>query len=256
MTQDNKYSDSFKIRGFHTGPDGKASIPSLCNFMNEAAGDHCVEGNITIEDLNKIGLTWMLSRLHISIEKLPVKGDSVTVTTWPTGARGLYSCRDFLLTSASGDVLLKAASAWLTINLEKRRVVRLPEIVTAIHPDPESAETVMDENFKEKLPEPESSAEEALFRADYSTLDLNRHVTSTVYIKWMFDSLPFDFMTSKKLKSLEVNYKLEILPGGEAASVSEIKTAGGGTEVIHGVKSVTDGVFNCLARSRWSDSDN
>jgi len=87
------YTDTFRIRNFHTGPNGLAFIHDLFHFINEAAGDHCIEEKITIQDLNKIGLTWMLSRINVDVKRIPELREEISITTWPTGAQGLYSCR-------------------------------------------------------------------------------------------------------------------------------------------------------------------
>ena len=180
-----KYTDKYSIKSFHTGPDGLAYIPSLFNFMYDAAGDHCIEENITIQDLQEIGLTWMLSRMHVQFKRIPAAREELTVKTWPTGAQGLYSCRDFLAVDSENKELFRATSAWLTINLEKRRIVKLPQQVLDIHPEPENADRMIIDNFKGKLEEPENGNIVDGFRADYSTLDVNSHVTSAVYIKWL-----------------------------------------------------------------------
>ncbi len=244
-----KYSDSFKIRNYHTGPNGLATIPSLFHFMYEAAGDHCIEENITVQDLQEIGLTWMLSRIHAVFTKIPSFGDTATVTTWPTGAIGLYSCRDFLVSDQNGNELIKATSAWLTINLEKRRIVRLPQKILDIHPDPDSAERIIEDNFKDKIEDPASGKVVSGFRADYSTLDINTHVTSSVYIRWLLDALPFDFHLNKKIVRFEIIHKAEILPGGDAEAEYIIN----GNEVIHCIRPEGGGPSNCVARSLWSD---
>jgi len=245
------YIEDFKVAGFQTGPNGTITIKSLCNFLYEAAGNHCIEENITVAELQEIGLTWMLSRIHIEIERLPVYEEAISVKTWPTGARGLFSCRDFLVINDAGETLVKATSAWLTINLEKRRVVRLPEEILRIHPDIENSERVLTDDFKDKLSEPQTAEITNGFKASYSTLDINRHVTAAVYVDWMFDALPASLVETGSLKSLELNYKQEILPGGTAGVKYEIKDCGDYTEIAHSVSDASTGIVNCLARSRW-----
>ncbi|MBI9106953.1 MAG: hypothetical protein JEZ04_09435 [Spirochaetales bacterium] len=249
------YIENFKIAGFQTGPDGTITIKSLCNFLYEAAGNHCIEHNITVNDLQNIGLTWMLSRIHIEIKRLPVYAEAVSVKTWPTGARGLFSFRDFIVENESGEQLVKATSAWLTINLEKRRVVRLPKEILSIHPDPIEAERILIDDFKDKLKEPSGDEVYNGFKASYSTLDLNRHVTAPVYVDWMFDALSVDFLEASRLKSLELNYKQEILPGGNAFVKHEIKDCGACIEISHSVNETGTQAVNCLARSRWEKNN-
>ena len=243
-----KYSDKFIVKNFHTGPNGLAYIPRLFHFMYEAAGDHCIEENVTVQDLQKIGLTWMLSRINVEISRIPAFRDELTVTTWPTGARGLFSCRDFLIEDQNGSEVIKATSAWLTINLERRRVVRLPQNVLEMHPDVDKAERVLIDDFKGKLSEPEDATIIDGFRADYSTLDVNSHVTSAVYIRWMLDALPYDFHVNKKIKKFEINHKMEILPGSKSQAEYIIN----GDEVIHCIRPAGGGAVNCVAKSVWS----
>ncbi|HAK46125.1 MAG TPA: hypothetical protein DCO79_09455 [Spirochaeta sp.] len=242
-----KYTDTFTVKNFHTGPNGLAYIPSLFHFMYEAAGDHCIEEKITVQDLQKIGLTWMLSRMNVEISRIPALRDELTVITWPTGTQGLFSCRDFLMTDQNSKEVARATSAWLTINLEKRRVVRLPQIVLDIHPESEIAERMIIDNFKGRLEEPVEGEVVDGFRADYSTLDVNSHVTSAVYIRWILDALPFDFHIEKKLKKFEIIHKIEILPGGEAQAEYEIN----GNEIIHCIRPSGGGAVNCVAKSLW-----
>ena len=248
----NEYTETFKVHVFQTDTDGRLSVKSLFDFLNEAAGNHCIEEKITVADLQQIGLTWMLSRMHIEIAGLPVYGESVTVKTWPTGARGLYSCRDFLVLSESGIELVKATSAWLTINLEKRRVVRLPEKILEIHPDTEGVNRILIDNFKDKLAEPDSEAEiNHEYTAAVSTLDINRHVTAPVYLQWMLDALPPSIPESMSLKTLEINYKQEILPGGSAVAKHSIDESDGMMAIRHSISDAESGITNCLAATAW-----
>ncbi|MDC7227075.1 MAG: thioesterase [Spirochaetales bacterium] len=242
-----KYSDKYKIRNYHTGPNGLAYIPSLFHFMYDAAGDHCIDYGITVQDLQEIGLTWMLSRINVEIKRLPATREELTVTTWPTGARDLYSCRDFQIIDENGGEICRATSAWLTIDLKKRRVVRLPKKVLDIHPEPDSAERMIIDNFKGKLSEPDNSEIVGGFRADYSSLDVNSHVTSGEYIKWLLDALPLDFHVEKKLRKIEIIHKMEILPGCEAQAEYNIE----GNRVQHCIRPYGGGAPNCLAESVW-----
>ena len=243
-----KYTDTYKIRNYHTGPNGLSFIPSLFHFMYDAAGDHCIEENITVQDLQEEGLTWMLSRINAEFSRLPSTREELKVTTWPTGARGLYSCRDFLVTSDDGSEVCRATSAWLTINLEKRRVVRLPQKVLDIHKGIDESDRIIEDNFKSKLSEPENASAVTGFRADYSSLDINSHVTSAEYIRWMLDALPFDFHVEKQIRKMEIIHKLEILPGCEARAEYSIND----NEVIHAIRPAGGGEPNCIARSIWS----
>ncbi|MDC7124032.1 MAG: thioesterase [Spirochaetales bacterium] len=242
-----KYTENIQIRNYHTAPDNKAHIPPLFQFMYEIAGDHGIEQELTIQDMQKDGLSWMLSRMNVEFTRIPSFSEKIKLTTWPTGARGLYSCRDFIMTDNDDNELLRATSAWVTIDFERRRVVRLPQKVLDIHPDPDAAERMIIDNFRGKIQEPENPVIVDNFAATYSTLDANNHVTAPVYVRWLLDALPAEFFNNKNIRKFEIIHKAEILPG----SLSKVEYSISGNEIIHAIRPSSGGVVNCLAKSVW-----
>ena len=68
---------------------------------------------------------WVLAHLSMEIEQLPDWEVEVVVETWPSGLEGLHATREFVL-RADGAPVLRASSAWLVFDLEKRRPARPP----------------------------------------------------------------------------------------------------------------------------------
>ena len=124
-----KYSEKIDIRGHYTDLEGRLIVKSLCDLFNDVANVQTYALKIDVPTLNEQGLTWMLHKLHILIDRMPERRENVTLETWPSGIDRLFAIRDFKMLSGE-KVLLRATSEWMVIDLKRRRPVRLPACVT------------------------------------------------------------------------------------------------------------------------------
>ena len=106
----------FRVKTYDTYPNGKLSIPSLLDFLQEAAGLHAIKLKFGMHDLNARNETWVLSRMRVEIERWPERGDAIVVETWPKGMDRLFAVRDFLVFDEKGEILARSSSYWLLIN--------------------------------------------------------------------------------------------------------------------------------------------
>lgn len=120
-----KYSEEIDIRGHYTDLEGRLIMKSLCDLFNDVANVQTYALKIDVPTLNEQGLTWMLHKLHILINRMPEQGENVTLETWPSGIDRLFAIRDFRMV-AGEEVLLRATSEWMVIDVNRRRPVRLP----------------------------------------------------------------------------------------------------------------------------------
>ena len=72
---------NIRVKTYDTYPNGKLSIPSLLNFLQEAAGLHAIKLKFGMDDLNARNETWVLSRMRVEIDRWPEKGDDIVVET-------------------------------------------------------------------------------------------------------------------------------------------------------------------------------
>ena len=104
-----KYSEEIDIRGHYTDLEGRLIMKSLCDLFNDVANVQTYALKIDVPTLNEQGLTWMLHKLHILINRMPEQGENVTLETWPSGIDRLFAIRDFRMV-AGEEVLLRATS--------------------------------------------------------------------------------------------------------------------------------------------------
>ena len=117
----NVWREDYHIRSYEVDCRNRLSILSMFSFMQEAASKHAAALGVSIHQLLAENYTWLLSRLKIKIASYPGWNDQIQVSTWPSGTQQLFALRDFQLKGADNQTIAAAISAWLGIDLQKRR---------------------------------------------------------------------------------------------------------------------------------------
>ncbi len=208
------WKEKFRVRSYETGPTGRASVATICNYLQEVAGNHAFRLGVSVEHLHERRLTWVLTRLRVFIDNYPHWRDEITIETWPSGVEGLFATRDFLLQDDSGRRLGRATSGWMIIDLDRRRPVRMPEIITSLEP-PRRDRAVAEAS--PRLATPASETEHLPIRVEYSDLDVNGHVNNVRYVEWALDAMSAEELASHDLTELDVHYRAEAVYGDAVA---------------------------------------
>jgi len=207
------HSDVYAIRSYEVDACGRLSIPALCNFMQDAASKHADKLGVSVAQLQKEHKTWVLSRLTLQMQSYPAWQDPLHVTTWPSGSRRLYALRNFLFLDRQERLLGAAATAWLIIDMQNRRPLRIEPFLKKLNPGAPAAGACPELKLFEKIPIFSVYAHEKRFRIRYRDLDINRHVNNVSYIEWIIESIPAEELHRSMLTGLEINYVAEAFYG-------------------------------------------
>ena len=204
---------SFKVRSYECGPDGRATLPTICNFLQEAASLHADSLGFGKGDFAAAGenISWVLTRMVVKMNRYPVWEDELTVETFPRGGRKIVAWRDFEVKDAKCETLGVASSEWMIIDLATRKIHAIPEQVFAAN-DPANVPVLGLEPFA-KFRFPERSGETPLpqrFVAMKSQIDLNGHVNNVHYVNWMLEPCE-----SRCPAEMEIVFRSETLAGDE-----------------------------------------
>ena len=195
--------ESFQVRSYEADAGGIATPASLCNYLQEAAGNHAFALKVSVEQLHDRNLTWMLSRLRLEMDRLPSWRDTVVVETWPSGTRGPLAIREFLLRDEKRLEIGRASTAWLLIDVNRRRPSRLPPDVLALrHPDSPSVMPFP----SDRLDGPAFPTIEEEVAVHWSDMDVNEHVNNVRYVSWAVDTLPQSIVGEHRLTHLAVDF--------------------------------------------------
>ncbi len=242
------WTDSYRVRSYEVGARGRASVPQVCNWLQETAGNHATALGWAVDALQAQGRTWVLARLHLRLAGLPGWRDDVRVTTWPAGVQRLYALREFRVEDAGGAELGIATTGWVLLDLATRRPVRSLEAVEAIARH--APGRVLDDPFG-RLPEVEAPTSEAIVEVRLADLDMNDHANNVSVISWALEALPGPVVSGASLSELEVEFRAEARRGDRIA-VEVQREAGEAPAFRHRLVRVGDQREIARARSVWT----
>jgi acyl-ACP thioesterase len=202
----NVWREDYRIRSYEVDCRNRLSILSMFSFMQEAASRHAAALGVSIHQLLAENYTWLLSRLKIKIAASPGWDDRIEVNTWPSGTQQLFALRDFKMNGADGQTIAAAISAWLVIDLQKRRPVRIAPFVERLKPIEGSH--ILNGRL-DKLPALNDPAHEKSFVVRYSDLDINQHANNVKFVEWLIEGVPDAILSTSAPSEFEINFLAE-----------------------------------------------
>lgn len=245
-----KYIEKVKIFNHYTNYKGRLFVKTLCDLFNDTAEVQTELYGVDVATLNAEGMTWMLHRLHIQLNKMPHQNEEVYIETWPSGIDRLFALRDYRMYRADGEELVRATSEWMYIDLERRRPVRLSEKVISMSTGHGIPRLQLAPILHEKEFQIEAQGGRQ-FVATFDNIDFNGHVTQASYMRWITNSLPFEFLKEHVLTDVEVIYAHEIMPDSTIYSAYSRSEGEGTVTVLHQVKNEAGDLNHCIAKTVW-----
>ena len=204
---------SWAVRSYECGPDGLATMATICSYLQEAASLNAEALAFSKSDFDKAGenISWVLTRLKVRMVRFPRWEENVRILTYPRGGRRIVAYRDFVLSDDSGAELGRATSEWMLIDLASRKVVPIPEGVFA------AANTVRppafgDEAFAKLRWDCRETSGATTFIARRGDIDMNGHVNNIHYIEWLMETRP---SAAAPCRELEVAFRSETFAGDQ-----------------------------------------
>ena len=242
------YERAFSVRSYESGVENRLSLPSLCNYLQEIAGNHADKLNLGIGKLQKGGVSWMLSRLRVSIGRDVGWGDELVIRTWPSGTKGkLAATRDFK-GIFGGEEVFEAVSEWLVVDLAAQRIVRLPENFRSLAPEGTPRVAMAAEDGGGKFAALSKVDEVSRILVRRSDHDFNDHVNNVHYVEWALEAVPGDF-SAKRVETIDIVFRQAAHAGDELESRVEIVD---GRTLRHVIVRKADETLLVTAETKWS----
>ena len=243
------YRKEYTVHTYETDARGLARPVALLNFLQDSAGDHAGRLGLSVVDLFKRNLTWVLSRYHVLIHRYPALGERLEVMTWPSGKHGYFAIRDFEVSDGDGGPVLSGTSSWMVIGIEKKQPVKVDDVVG---PGYAVEKRALDDPFT-SLPVLSARESGMRFRVETGHLDWNRHVNNAVYVQWALEAVPPDFLMNRRPMEVEVSYRAEALYGDEVLSAAQrVPEEDAGPAFLHQILNVATGAELARLRTRWA----
>lgn len=275
-----KFGQVFRIYNHYTDMHGRVKVRTLCDLFNDVAEMHTVEQKADVATLNREGLTWMLRRIHLFMPDMPMQEENVCVETWNPLLEGLLVPRVYKVSSSEAPVLSAACHAdvckkgpeegkirafaytdWMLVNLKTMRPERPAgwmHSISGLYTETLPFGPSLMSRSEQKLGfTPDQGWEgPVLFKASYSDIDFNGHLTQSSYIQRMVDVHDFAFTDAYILKEIEVVYAREFKPDAVfSVSFRQDPVAEDKAQVSYAVLGAEDGKAHVWGRALWQRRD-
>jgi medium-chain acyl-[acyl-carrier-protein] hydrolase len=240
------WAEEFTLRAYEVDVCGRASAPTICNWLQETAGIHADRLGWSVRWLQEQGLTWVLHRLRLRLDRPVEWGERVRVETWPVGVERLFALRDFCLATTGGSQIGVATSSWIVLNVASRKPVRPPRALAELGTVVVGRALVDD---MEPLPEPSGELREQPIEVRQADLDVNRHANNVSFVVWLVEALPPADL-AHTLAELELEYRGEAIRGDRLLSQARLASEEPRT-FLHRVLRAADARELARARTTW-----
>lgn len=192
--------------------DNRVTNKSLLSYLEDIGGIHSNIVGYGVLDISKTHLTWVLLEWKLQVIRRPKYAEKIKVVTWSKEAVKFYAYRDFEIYDMDGNVIAKAISKWVLIDIEKSKIVRIDnEIAPKYYP--ETNKTVFENEEFEKIKEPEEYELETEYKVKRSDIDVNKHMHNLNYINLAVEALPEEIYQKEEFNNIRITYKKEIKLG-------------------------------------------
>lgn len=188
--------------------DAKLRSWNVFNILQDAAGRHADMLGLGLKQLRESDLSWVLSRIRLQMDEFPGYGETVRISTYPSGFDRLFAYRQFVLTSVeTGRRLGVAGSAWLTLNPANYRPVSPARYLTGLPQWEYDGDIWFQGDSLSKLAAPEVELTTPV-RLEVSTafIDYNRHLNNAYYAMFTEDWLGKHTGSLVRMKSIQLNF--------------------------------------------------
>lgn len=202
------YSQDFHLDCFLLDHEGKASLVTYFNLMQEVALKHAMILGFGKKEMEAMSMFWVLTRMGLVIKENKKWDDVITVTTWSRGLDGAYSFREFIFSDQKGNQFGHASSSWVPLDLKTRRPARILDsnIINAKSLPDKSVQLDLLKLSDIKKSNEDTLKSTYLHTVKNTDLDINAHANNARYVEWIYNSAPLNFFSNKNSFEFQINY--------------------------------------------------
>ena len=202
------YVQEFKISDLHIDCYGRLLPSKILYLMQEVAGNHFTNLAMDYDSLAQRGLFWAVTRHKVQITRLPMRGETIRVETWPMPTTRVAYPRSIIAYDEAGCEVFRSITLWVLMDLKNRSMV-LPG-KSGI----EVAGTLRGNELASPMGLPAKALENSRKRyVNFTDLDRNAHMNNTRYMDWVYDLLGSSFHEEHTIREFTICYLNEAREG-------------------------------------------
>ena len=134
------------------GKENKITNKALLGILEDIGGVHSNIAGYGIPTMDKTHLTWILLDWKVQVIRRPNYAEKILARTWSKEGLKYYAYRDFEVVDEQGNVIVKAISRWVLVNIETGKMERITDEILSKY-QPESNKCVFEDETFDKIKE-------------------------------------------------------------------------------------------------------
>ena len=202
------YTQPFTINDNAVDRYGRLKPSMILYYVQEVAGKHFDLIAMDYDQLVERGMIWAIIRQRVQISRIPTRGETIRVETWPMPNTRVAFPRSVIAYDAEGQEVFRSISLWVLMDVKTRAMV-LPAKSGLYVPG-----TVRGDELAPPSALPSKvMATHRTRPVCFTDLDRNGHMNNTRYMDWIDDLLPSAFHKNHIVKEFTVCYLSETREG-------------------------------------------
>ena len=204
MILENEYT----VKLSEIGKGNKATNKTILSYLEDIGGIHSNIAGYGVFEIAQTNLSWILLGWRLQVIRRPKYAQKVKIKTWSKGVVKFYTYRDFEIYDEQGNLIIKASSKWVLLDIEKGKIVRIePELMNKY--EPEFDKEVFEKLEFDKINEPNEYQFETEYTVRRADIDVNNHMHNLNYIELANEALPEEVYKGALFNDVRITYKKE-----------------------------------------------
>ena len=202
------YQQDFFIDDIAVDCYGRLKPSMILHYAQEVAGLHFTELAMDYDALAQRRMFWAVTRHKVQITRLPHRGETIHIETWPMPTTRVAYPRSMVAYDAQGNECFRSISLWVLMDLDTRNMILPGKSGICVVGTLRGNELASPLGLPAKLMG--SRRERPVC---YTDLDRNGHMNNCRYLDWIDDLLPSAFHAQHAVKEFTVCYLSEAREG-------------------------------------------
>ena len=202
------YQKDFFIDDIAVDCYGRLKPSTILLYAQEVAGLHFSELLMDYDALAQRRMFWAVTRHKVQITRLPRRGETIRIETWPMPTTRVAYPRSMVAYDAQGNECFRSISLWVLMDLDTRNMILPGKSGISVVGTLRGNELTSPLGLPAK---PMGSRRER--PVCFTDLDRNGHMNNCRYLDWIDDLLPSAFHAQHVVKEFTVCYLSEAREG-------------------------------------------
>ncbi|MGI6211676.1 MAG: acyl-ACP thioesterase domain-containing protein [Anaerovoracaceae bacterium] len=203
-----KYVNEYLVNSHSVDCNNNIKPTWLIRYLQETANHQMRDRKPTYGEFFRAGKSFILTRIAVDVLDQIHEYDPIRVLTWSSGGKAATFDRCYSV-EREGEEIIRAYSEWAVTDLFTGKLHTRSEIDLSNYESDEEIDLTIPKRFR--FAKGTDFKEIRVKHVYYSEVDLNRHMTNTIYPDMLWENIPG--VEEKKVTSVNMRFRREAAYG-------------------------------------------